>query len=418
MDDRYRLTQLPTDTPDDDPRWRALTEAQRLGFVDPIGSDESVVHNRAHARAVPTRLRAVELVERGQAADMPVATFTSFDGRINVGGGRSVVGNLISDVTVRASHRRRGLLREMMTVDLREAKERGCALASLTASEATIYGRFGFGIATRRVRMEADARRWQLRVPPVGSIEYLDADATAAQLQPMLDAVQARYRGAHADMAFLPDYVLGRFDWENDGPNKKMRQIAHLAEDGSVDGLVSYTTSQEDRQTTAFLDGVLAASPAVELALWDAVAHIDLIDKVAGFVPWDSPIPWALTDFRATSVTRRVDTVWLRVLDVVAALEARAWSADGSLVLDVVDPMDLAAGRWRVDVRDGAATLTETTDEPDVWLDVETLGSLYFGDVPVATLAAAGRLQGSETGLATLARLVAVPDVVFTPFGF
>jgi predicted acetyltransferase len=117
------------------------------------------------------------------------------------------------------------------------------------------------------------------------------------------------------------------------------------------------------------------------------------------------PLWWALREPRVVRTTGTADMLWLRVLDVVAALEARPWYADGEVVLEVEDPLGHAAGRWRVAAGDGAARVTATEDEPEVRLSADALGSLYLGGVEVPTLHAAGRLPGSAEGVRRLAAL-------------
>jgi predicted acetyltransferase len=92
------------------------------------------------------------------------------------------------------------------------------------------------------------------------------------------------------------------------------------------------------------------------------------------------------------------------VLDVPTSLGARPWGADGSVVLEVEDPLGHAAGRWLVRTEGGRAVVTRT-DEPGVRLAADTLGSLYLGGVPVATLRAAGRMAGDAAALDTLAAM-------------
>jgi predicted acetyltransferase len=114
----------------------------------------------------------------------------------------------------------------------------------------------------------------------------------------------------------------------------------------------------------------------------------------------DSPLQHGVTDPRVVRTTALVDFLWLRVLDVVAALEARPWREDGTVVLEVDDPMGLAAGRFRVTTEGGRASVVRLEegagDEVGVHLDAETLGALYLGDSTVGTHAAAGRVHGRD----------------------
>jgi predicted acetyltransferase len=127
---------------------------------------------------------------------------------------------------------------------------------------------------------------------------------------------------------------------------------------------------------------------------------------------------WALTDTACRKVTKLDDHIWVRVLDVVTALEGRPWAADGSVVLGVSDLLGHADGSFRVTVKEGEASVEPCADEPEVSLDAETLGSLYLGGAAVATLAAAGRLAGSDEAVRTWAAMADLPGVPFSLTSF
>jgi predicted acetyltransferase len=127
---------------------------------------------------------------------------------------------------------------------------------------------------------------------------------------------------------------------------------------------------------------------------------------------------WALTDTACRKVTKLDDHIWVRVLDVVTALEGRSWAADGSVVLGVSDPLGHADGSFRVTVKEGEASVEPCADEPEVLVDAETLGSLYLGGAAVATLAAAGRIGGSEEAVRTWAAMADLPGVPFSLTSF
>jgi len=119
----------------------------------------------------------------------------------------------------------------------------------------------------------------------------------------------------------------------------------------------------------------------------------------------DDPLAWALVDPYVVRVTGQSDALWVRLLDVPVALEARPWGRDGSVVLEVDDPLGHAAGRFRVTTVAGAAEVARTEASADVHLAAETLGALYLGGVGVETLRAAGRLTGSDDALRTWAAM-------------
>lgn len=145
------------------------------------------------------------------AADVPVATFATLRKDLNIGYGRQLEAQLITAVTVRGTHRRQGLLRRMMTGDLAAAKADGVALAALTASEASIYGRFGYGVATFERSIKVDTGpRFRLRHEPSGSVEIADRKVLLELAPPGL--WPAPRHPARIDLAAggLPAAVLGR----------------------------------------------------------------------------------------------------------------------------------------------------------------------------------------------------------------
>ena len=130
------------------------------------------------------------------------------------------------------------------------------------------------------------------------------------------------------------------------------------------------------------------------------------------------PLEWAVTDPRVVTTTKVNDMLWLRVLDVPAALAARPWGADGDVVLEVSDPLGHADGRWRVSVRDGAAEVAVTDDEPGVRMTAEVLGSLYLGGVGVRTLHDARRLHGSPAAVDAFAAMADTGPAPYCITGF
>ena len=338
---------------------------------------------------------------------IPVATYAAFDKTMNTGRGLLPV-RMISDITVSPTHRRRGLLRAMITEDLRDAVEQGLPLAALTVTEGTIYGRFGFGPAvfTQTVRVDTG---------PTFALRPLDDDGSVELLEPLeawpsVEAVFARFheqtRGSLERPAFYETIMTGAFDYES-GPDNKLRTAVHLDGAGRPDGYVAYRPGpREDRRRTINVADLVALTPAAHRRLWRFLADLDLSDAVEWrYAAVDDPLPWALVDPFAARVTRQADALWVRVLDVARALEARPWGADGEIVVEIDDPLGHAAGRFRVATVSGSAQVSVTDQTADVGLSAETLGSLYLGGVSVQTLGRGGRLTGSDDAVATLAAM-------------
>ncbi|MHC3469070.1 GNAT family N-acetyltransferase [Streptomyces sp. 7R007] len=344
-----------------------------------------------------------------------VATFRSFAQELTAVGGTLVPANAVTGVTVTATHRRRGLLTRMMTRDLAAAKDRGDVVATLIAAEYPIYGRFGFGPAAATAEWTVDVPRTGLdprrRIPEDGGrIDLLDA-ADVRKLGPELhDRVRRATPGA-----------ISRTDWWwqlNTGVvsiDPKWTEpffAAYRAPDGTMEGLVAYEVDDtwgdgKQPQDTATVRGLIATSPAAERALWHYLCSIDWVTRIkTGPRAPDDLLPLYLPDARAASITTLSDWLWVRILDVVRALEARTYEGAGSLVLEVLDGSGLTGGgRYRLEVaeRGGSGSCTPTREAAELTLDITGLASLWLGDESAVRLAAAGRVREERAGAARLA---------------
>ena len=332
---------------------------------------------------------------------IPVATYGTMVNSLNVGGGKFLDAHLITAVTVRATHRRRGLLRRMITEDLQGAADRGHALAALTASEATIYGRFGFGTATHTTSVEVDVReRFAVTSPLYGRMEVVDADAAVHLTQEIFAGFHARTLGSIGRQYAYARRSSGLWGEERPQPDKALRTAVHYDDDGRPDAFVSYSFAGWDKTPyTMRVKDLVAVSEAAYLELWRYLGSLDLIERVTfTMASVSDPLPWALADRRCRELKSDEDVLWLRILDPVAALEARAYEHDGSVVLHVQDPLGHAHGAFLLEVRGGKADVMRLGAEAAVGLDMDVaaLGSLYLGGVTASTLASAGRIRANS----------------------
>ncbi len=415
------VTFRATDQPDQPDRLDGWYEAHARGFHQGRTSEEKRRHFEEHLLADDVVLRGVwQDAPALGSGSIPVATYSSYDKTLHTGLGLQPV-RLVSDVTVSPTHRRRGLLRAMMTEDLQDAVEHGVPLAILTASEGSIYGRFGFGPAVFQHTLAVDtSSRFGLRAfDDDGSVELLEP----LEAWPAVTAVFARFhertRGSVERPKFYEPILTGAYNFE-DGQDTKLRTAVHVDASGTPDGYAAYRPDpRKDGRRTIHVSDLVALTPAAYLRLWRFLADLDLSDSVEWeHAPVEDPISWALVDPYAARVTRRSDALWVRLLDVPAALQVRPWGRDGEVVLDVADPLGHAAGRFRVVARDGVAEVSPTDAEGQVRLDADTLGALYLGGVHAETLRRAGRLSGSEAGLATWAAMVDAGPAPYCITGF
>jgi predicted acetyltransferase len=418
VDYDFDILDFSDDSPEAAARRRGWIEAVLRGFRDDRPEDDSVERWVKHYRADGVTVRGAWLPagEFG-AGPMPVATYASLDKTLNAG--RELLPlRMITDVTTSATHRRKGLLRRLIEDDLADAVAQGVPMAALTAAEATIYGRWGFGPATFRVGVEVDTTPgfgFRDFVDP-GRVELVEPADAWPHVKAVFDTFHARQRGSVEWPAQYEDMHTGAWDPSSGGANRKVRAAVHLDAGGAVDGFALWKPGEDN---TVKVDEMATLTPQAQLALWSFLGDMDRVAKVTFnlFHPED-PLMWALTDLNRVRTTEVQEFLWLRVLDVPRCLAARPWAADGSLVIEVDDPQAYAAGRFAVTTAGGVATVTPTDDEADVRLAAETLGTLYLGAAPVRQLHRAGRLDGTEEAVRRLAAMADLSEPAYSLTGF
>lgn len=310
----------------------------------------------------------------------------------------------VSYVAVHPLRRRRGVLRALMRYQLDDLRARGVPVAGLGASEGGIYARFGYGPATwdSSWRLARGAARHVARPCP---LELVDAK-TALDVFPAVHE-QAR-RVQVGDVRTYP----GRWrDLVGDDRRAGALFAVCRDSDGRASGYAIYRIDREDRFSahgTVIVDHLIACTGAAYRTLWSYLADLDLTDwVVAHGRPEHEPLRWTLTDSRDLVVTAVSDHLWVRLVDLPAALSGRRYAAEGSLVLEVTDPFcPWNDGRWLLEGGpDGAhCRPARGTDRAALRLDAAALGSLLLGGPSFAKLASAGRVAAEAADAATLRR--------------
>jgi predicted acetyltransferase len=338
-----------------------------------------------------------------------VATFRSFDQELTVVGGARVPADAVSGVTVHATHRRRGLLSRMMARDLAAAKERGDVVATLIAAEYPIYGRYGFGPATWTAE-------WTVDVPRAGLDARWAGPADGGRID-LVDGEDVRKLGPdlHERLCRLQPGAIDRDElwWKwNTGavrvdPSWKQPFFAvYRSASGEVEGMAAYDVDDnwgDGKQplNTATVRWLIGVTPAAERALWQYLCSIDWVVRVkSGWRAPDDLLPHVLPDPRAAGITSLADWLWVRILDVVRALEARTYAREGTLVLEVAGVDGLTGGRYRLEASAAGASCTPTTESADITLGLVELGALWLGDESAVRLAALGRVREERAGAA------------------
>ncbi|MFE2647468.1 GNAT family N-acetyltransferase [Streptomyces nigra] len=390
-------------TEGDVPEW---SRAMRTGFLRSPGVGDAEVADR---ESYIDPARTLGAFDGGRC----VATFRSFAQEITAVGGAAVPADAVTNVTVSPTHRRRGLLSRMMARDLTAARERGDVVATLIAAEYPIYGRFGFGPAAWTAEWTVDVLR--AGVDPRwsgpedgGRIELVDPGEVRKAGPELFDRVRRAQPGAVDRDERWWQVNTGGLVLEGSSWTEPFFAVYRSA-DGVVDGLVSYTADDrwgDSKQplNTATVNWLIAATPRAERALWHYLCSIDWITAVkSGRRAPDDLLPLYLPDPRAARITTLADWLWVRVLDVVRALEARTYAGQGALVLEVVDGSGLSGGRFRLEAAADGASCAPTTAAADLTLDVADLSRLWLGDESVVRLVALGRVREERAGAALTA---------------
>ena len=310
----------------------------------------------------------------------------------------------VTAVGVHPTHRRRGVLTAMMRAQLDAVRERGEPLAALWASEGGIYGRFGYGLASFKASIEIERSRATFREPqmPRGSFRLLEAHEATAACRPVYDRYLDSGVGAFSrnDAWWRAEFVYDPERWRRGGGPAFF--VVH-EKDGVADAYARYRlhSDWDERGPKGAIDvqEAIALDPVAERELWTYLFSVDLAVKTRAFnVPVDWGMRFMLTDPRRLGMAIG-DALWLRFVDLPAALERRGYAATGQLVLEVLDGFcPWNAGRWRVDATPDGARVTRTDAEPDLVLAAAELASTYLGGVSLAELALAGCIEERSPG--------------------
>lgn len=319
-----------------------------------------------------------------------VGTARSFDAELTVPGGARVPMVGVTSVGVRADRTRRGVLRALMTAQLEDFAARGVVCANLLASEASIYGRFGYGLATRYRTYSVDRQRARLRpdAPVGGELELLDLDRALEVCPAVYDRLEHR-----AGMMTRPEVLWRLYETQARRQVLPVKAVVHHGP-GGPDGFAFYYVdgpSAHPWTKNLVVTDLFADAGAAYAGLWRFLLGVDLVNRVvADSRPLDDPIELLLADHRRGSVDQVGDEHWVRLVDVPAALAAREYGHAAPVVVEVTDPLLPGnSGAYRV-TPEGA----ERTDRPaGLRLDVTTLAMVYLGTWRPSALAGAGRIE-------------------------
>jgi len=299
----------------------------------------------------------------------------------------------VTVVGVYPTHRRRGVLRGMMDTQLADIHKRGEPIAALWASEETIYGRFGYGIASwcGDVAIPRDRSAFGRPFERRGQVRAVTVDEAVELFPPVWEALRAQRTGVFARTeTWWRERVVRTPDEQKATP----KRLVALEIDDEVQAYAVYETTAafEGFVSNAKLDVVEAvgANPQATAEIWRYLLDVDWMATInAALIPPDHPLFLLLANPRHARFKRH-DALWVRLVDVGAALSGRAYTGEGSVVFEVADATcPWNEGRWKLE----GGTASRTDEPAELALDVDVLGSAYLGAVSFAQLREAMRVE-------------------------
>ncbi len=323
--------------------------------------------------------------------------------RLTTPGGSVAAGGLTA-IAVIPTHRRSGVLTEMVRYHFADAMGRGEPLSVLRASESNIYGRFGYGTATFDACWEIDRSHATFvhDLPVGGSVRLIDKDE-AARIMPEIYAQAAATRPG-----FLSRSSGGwrniLADLEHWREGKTANRFAVYEEGGRPCGYLRYRVKNEWKEGHARSEleasELIATTASAEAALWRYAFSVDLVQTIQTMTrPTEELLSVLLADPRRMKV-KKDDGLWVRLLDVAAALEGRRYQVADRLVIEVADRfLPEAAGVFALEGGPDGAECTAVEADPDLTVDVAGLGSRYLGDGTFRLLHDAGLVEGDPEAI-------------------
>jgi predicted acetyltransferase len=320
---------------------------------------------------------------------------------MTVPGGEIAAGG-VTGVGVKPSHRRRGVNTALMRAQVDDARARGEHVAVLYASQGGIYGRYGYGIASLNAAIDVETRRaafgpWYA---PAGRVRLVERDEAVRLFHPVYDEVRRSRPGMmrldERELAYRTD---DRF--RHDGKSEPGFYAVHET-DGRVDAYAQYRIKHDwdvVPKSELMLEDLTARTPQAYADMWRFVLDVDLIHRVTAWNrPSDDPLLHLVLEPRALQF-RLKDALWVRLVDVGAALAARGYRADASFVVDVRDPFcPWNDGRYELTTDKDGAACRPTRAEADLVLGAGELGAVYLGGTRLSALHGAGRVEERTAG--------------------
>lgn len=346
------------------------------------------------------------LAARNDAGEI-VGTSGAFTFDLSLPGGRSASCGGVTVVSVRADHRRRGLLTRMMVQLLEDSVARGEPFSALFASESAIYGRYGYGAAVPTYDLAIDRNHARLRHDgPVREVRLVSRDEALAAFPALHETLRQQRAGVVRRTEPWWERILDDAEHRRDAAGPRLHAL--LPGRGFATYRLKSQWTANAPEGTVRVDDLVATDAGAAAALWRFLLDVDLAARLRTELrPVDDPILSLLGDRQRATVTRGMN-LYLRLVDVEAAVRARGSAAAGTLVLELSDGVLHAnAGRWQLTSEGGEARLERIRDDPDLALDIEAFGSAFLAGTRATELRLAGQIVGTHDAAARLDRILA-----------
>jgi predicted acetyltransferase len=386
-----------------DDEYPAFARALIEGFSEDMPDDEFV-----------DLIRSTLPLERTIAAfegDEIVGTFGGYDLDLTVPGGHlPMEGTTV--VTVFPTHRRMGLMNEMMRLHLENSVANGYAIAGLWASESSIYGRYGYGPASYADTITMEGRDIAFRDGVViDRVRRISVDDAHEALPPIFDSVLPETSGMFARSAdWWRAEVLYDADWMKRGKTSK-RIVVHDGLDGP-DGYAIYRQKGDESDDghangTVHVVEMVTATDDAHASLWSYLTNVDGCPNIRSWnTRVDDPLPIKVVEPRRVRQPSRFDALWILILDVESALGARTYERDGTVRFTVANAFRRdVLGSYELKVVDGVGTCSRIDDDTDIEIDLDVLGAMYLGGADATAYAAANRIRANTAAVAHLHEL-------------
>jgi predicted acetyltransferase len=382
---------------------RTITEDER---VDWIQAAETAFSSTAKDDEIEASLPVVEVDRSFAAVDGSriVGTSASITFRMVVPGGARIPTAGVTMVGVQPTHRRRGINTKMMTAILEQAADRGEPLAALFASEGAIYGRFGYGLAALLGEFQAESARMAFvrGYERGGRVELVSKEDAMPLVDRVYDA--ALRPGGVERNAALRDHMFATVGEDKD---RAWMYAVHFDDAGEVDAYAVYWVKHDWPRSvpsgTINVKECVASTPSGYADIWRFLFDVDLVSTVEAWNrPADEPLLHLVREPRRLRFSV-MDGLWLRVVDVAVALEARRYAADGRVVFGITDPLrPETSGTFELIAEGGVGRCSPTDAAAELAGTINVLGATYLGGTSFRQLWWSGQVD--ERSIGTLDR--------------